>query len=73
MNNAYIENPIAYIDAIQEIKYPCRKCGRKAVIPAGVKRQICHWCGHWVYTDKKVEFREKFKEIRRKKERCGNS
>ena len=62
MNNEFIEDPLAYIDS-------CRKCGRKAVIPAGVKRQICHWCGHWVYADKKVEFREKIKEIKRKKER----
>lgn len=45
MNNEFIEDPIAYIEAIQEIKYPCPKCGRKAVIPAGVKRQICHWRG----------------------------
>ena len=69
MNNEYIEDPIAYIEAIQEIKYPCPKCGRKAVIPAGVKRKICHWCGHWVYADKKMEFREKFKETKKRSEK----
>lgn len=69
MSNAYVEDPMAYIEAIHEIQYACKKCGKKAIIPTGVKRQICHWCGHWVYADKKTEFREKFKEVKRRSER----
>lgn len=69
MSNAYVENPMAYIEAIHEIQYVCKKCGKKAIIPTGVKRQICHWCGHWVYADKNMEFREKFKEAKRRSEK----
>lgn len=69
MNNAYVEDPIKYSEAILQIKYKCPHCGHKAIIPHGVKRQLCSWCKHWVYTDKKMEFREKFKEAKRRSEK----
>ena len=48
-------------DEYAKVKYPC-KCGRKVVIPAWVERQLCDWCGIWVYKDKKTEFKYKLKE-----------
>lgn len=68
MNNAFIEDPIRYSREMLKLKYKCR-CGHSVIIPVGIKRQICHWCGHWVYADEKMKFREKFKEIKRRSER----
>lgn len=42
------------------------KCGHSMKITNKYKRQICRWCGHWVYKDKKTEFEYKLKEQLRK-------
>ena len=42
----------------ERIKYSC-KCGHKVVIPFFAKRNLCSWCGHWVYRDKKDEFKDR--------------
>lgn len=69
MSNAFIEDLIKYSEAIVTIKYKCPRCGHNAIIPHGVKRQLCSWRKHWVYADKQMEFREKFKETKRRSER----
>lgn len=66
MNDYYIEEPEKYKKAIQSISYKCKKCGHNAVIPKFVKKQICSWCGHYVYSDAKEEFKDKFKIESRK-------
>ncbi|MBO5138710.1 MAG: hypothetical protein J6B89_03610 [Bacilli bacterium] len=48
-------------DCYDEIKFKC-KCGHRTVIPRWVEKQICSWCGHWVYRNKKTEFKDKLKE-----------
>lgn len=55
-------------DYYDEIKFLC-SCGHKIVIPKWVEKQICSWCGHWVYRNKKLEFKDRLKErmIRRAK------
>ena len=68
MSNVFIEDPIKYSEAIVTIKYKCPRCGHNAIIPHGVKRQLFSWCKHWVYADKKMEFREKLKEAKRRSE-----
>lgn len=64
--NAYFEEPEKYKQALQGISYKCKKCGRKAIIPKFVKKQLCSWCGNYVYSDPKEEFKIKLKEERRK-------
>jgi hypothetical protein len=44
-----------------EVKYRC-KCGRRVVIPKGVDKNLCDWCGNYVFKDKKTEFKYRLKE-----------
>lgn len=44
-----------------KVKITC-KCGHRVIIPHWVKKQICDWCGNYVYRDKKLEFQEKLKK-----------
>ena len=43
-----------------KVKIRC-KCGHRVVIPVWVDKQICHWCGMYVYRDKQLEFKETMK------------
>lgn len=45
-----------------KVKYLC-KCGHKTVIPAWVNKQICSWCGHYVYKNKKDEFKDRLRGV----------
>ena len=45
----------------EKVKIECKYCGRKAVIPVWVDKQLCSWCGHYVYRNKNLEFKEKLK------------
>lgn len=40
-----------------KLKIKCR-CGHKLVIPIYVDKQICSWCGNYVYRNKQLEFKE---------------
>lgn len=64
--NIVIENPIVYAEKINQVKHQC-KCEHKVIIPYGVKRQLCSNCRNYVYADKKLEFREKFKQYLKSK------
>lgn len=44
-----------------KVKYKCR-CGRRVVISNNQDKQLCDWCGHWVFKDKKDEFKYRMKE-----------
>ena len=53
-------------DEYDKVKYKC-KCGHKVVIPKWVDKNICDWCGNYVFKDKKEEFKYRVKEkIKRK-------
>lgn len=41
-----------------KVKVRC-KCGHRVIIPYWKKRQLCSWCKHFVYRDKKDEFIER--------------
>ena len=38
-----------------KVKYIC-KCGHRVVIPKWVDKQLCNWCGEYVFKSKKDEF-----------------
>lgn len=61
-----IEDPILYSLKMNQVKYEC-KCGHKVIIPNGVKKQLCSYCKNYVYTDKKLEFKERFKQYLKSK------
>lgn len=48
-------------DEYEKVKYIC-KCGHRVVIPKWVDKQLCDWCGRYVFKDKKVEFKYRVKE-----------
>lgn len=48
-----------------KVKVKC-KCGHRLVIPVWVDKQICSWCGHYVYRNKQLEFREKITQKMKK-------
>ena len=48
-------------DNIQAVQYQC-KCGHKVIIPKWVDKQICGWCGTYVFKNKKDEFEYRMKE-----------
>ena len=50
-----------YENALNEVKFRC-KCGHRTVIPKCAEKQICGWCGKYVFRDKKVEFEYRVKE-----------
>lgn len=45
-----------------KVKIRC-KCGHRIIVPMWVKRQLCHWCNHYVYRDKRMEFKETIKTM----------
>ena len=51
-----------YCNEIQKFKVEC-KCGHRVMIPFGKDFKICNWCGHKVYRNKNLEFKERLKQI----------
>lgn len=49
-------------DEYEKVKYIC-KCGHRVVIPKWVDKQLCDWCGRYVFKDKRSEFKYRIKEI----------
>lgn len=45
----------------QKVKYYC-ECGHPVIIPVYVDKQICGWCGNYVFRDEKTKFKYKMKE-----------
>ena len=50
-------------DEYEKIKIKCSHCGRKLVIPVWVDKQICSWCGNYVYRNKQMEFKDNIKKL----------
>ena len=46
-----------------KVKYKCKHCGHKVVIPTWVDKQLCSWCGYYVFRNKQLEFRENMKKL----------
>lgn len=57
---------IKYTEEITKGKMKC-KCGHSVIIPPQIKKVICHWCGNYVFKDKKAEFEYRIKEQFNKK------
>lgn len=54
-------------DEYAKVKVQC-KCGHKTVIPVWVDKQICGWCGKFVFRDKKKEFEYRMQEAIKRSE-----
>lgn len=54
-------------NAMHKFKVQC-PCGTKTIIPMYVDKRICRNCGHWVYRNKKLEFKDRLtQELKVKK------
>jgi len=49
------------IDELDKVKYMC-KCGHRVLIPARKNKEVCTWCGKYVFKNKQDEFRFRVKE-----------
>lgn len=56
---------IKYVNEISKRKTKC-KCGHSVAIPPNIDKLVCHWCGRYVFKDKKAEFEYRIKEIKNK-------
>lgn len=45
-----------------KVKYRCKNCGRRAIIPYNVEKQICKYCRHYVFKSDQEEFKYRIKE-----------
>lgn len=48
-------------NAEDKVKYTC-KCGRRVIISSQKDKEICSWCGNYVFKNKKDEFKYRVKE-----------
>lgn len=48
-------------DEYDKVKYRCT-CGHRVIIPARVDKQICSWCGNYVFKNNQEEFKYRLKE-----------
>ena len=67
-------------DLINEAKYKMKKvcphCGRKMHFYAFEKKgkQLCDWCGRYIFKDKETEFKYRLKEkINQRRNNDGNT
>ena len=44
-----------------KVKYRCR-CGHRVIIPNKIDKNICSWCGNYVFKSKEEEFKYRVKE-----------
>ena len=38
-----------------KVKYRCKHCGHRVVIGSTRTRNLCDWCGYWVFKDEKMK------------------
>lgn len=60
-----VEEPVIYSSQIKKIQHKC-KCGHTVTIPEFVEKQLCGFCGNYVFKNKKDEFSYRIKERLRK-------
>lgn len=53
-----------YMEEVNKYKVKC-KCGHKVIL-INTDKAICSWCGHYVYKDKKQEFKERLTQCMKK-------
>ena len=52
-------------DELDKVKYRC-KCGHRVIIPKYVDKQLCDWCGNYVFKNKSEEFKYRMQEKMRR-------
>ena len=50
-------------DEYAKVKYQCKNCGHKVIIPYKEEKQLCSWCHKFVFKNDQEEFKYRIKEI----------
>jgi len=60
----HFSNDFRLLEELTKYKVSC-PCGHKTVFYPFEKKdkKICSWCGHYVYINKRVEFKEKLRRL----------
>lgn len=45
-----------------KVKYTCKRCGHRVIIPNWVEKNVCDYCGYYVFKNDKDEFKFRLKE-----------
>lgn len=61
MGNLTIKQAKTQAEYYLKLKVKC-KCGHSVIMPKWVDKQICDWCGNYVFKDKKTEDLYRIKE-----------
>ena len=48
-------------EAMTKLRVYC-KCGHSVTMPMCVERQLCSWCGNYVFRNKHIEFLYRFNQ-----------
>ena len=56
-------------DEYDKVKYRCKNCGHRVVIPYQVNKQICSWCKNYVFKNEQDEFKNRLECERKKVEK----
>jgi hypothetical protein len=48
-----------------KVKYQCKNCGHKVVIPYFREKQLCSWCKNYVFKNEIDEFKYRLNEKRK--------
>lgn len=48
----------ALTEEYDKVKITC-SCGHRVIVPMRTDKVVCAWCGHYVYRDKQLEFKER--------------
>lgn len=59
----------AHWKEISKMTKYCSHCGHSILFQSRTNKIICKWCGHWVYNNKKDEFKDR---LLQKKKRVEN-
>jgi len=60
--NELIERDKKLSAACHKVKYYCKNCGHSVIIINKVKKNLCDWCGHYVFKNDRDEFEYRLKE-----------
>ena len=53
------------LEKLAQFKVKCKHCGH-VVIMINKKKDICNWCGYYIYRSKKDEFEERLRSEMKK-------
>ena len=60
------DQPTKFTMKEQDNMTHCKCCGHTVEFWHGENKVLCNWCNHWVYKNKKEEFKYKMKGLLRR-------